>query len=188
MPRMKASFPGTGAPPHGCVLSFVGEHPPGHPPGGRFIRNSDYIDMQASHPFMRHTFAETIGLRVHNIDTTASGSVFELHDRSGGPRELSNRRHRSNHHSIGRIKHVLILLSKPLQQDRVVFVDYIIVENGTLRSSINFVLHPTFACKLKTWVHDALCPDPISQSFGRGLNSMPHYVMQVQDADKSPHD
>ena len=107
---------------------------------------------------------------------------------NGGPRELSNRRHRSNHHSIGRIKHVLILLSKPLQQDRVVFVDYIIVENGTLRSSINFVLHPTFACKLKTWVHDALCPDPIPQSFGRGLNSMPHYVMQVQDADESLHD
>ena len=136
MLRIRASFHGTGPPPHPSVVSF-GDQPFPHPspsqPDGWHIRITGYIDMQASHPCMTRGFASSLGFRVHDIDSSASGSFLEVQDRPGGPRQLSNIRHRGKHHGIGRVMEVVMMLSRPSQEARRVFVNFMCVETGALR-------------------------------------------------------
>ena len=130
---------------------------------------------------MTRTFAKEIGLRVQDVDTSLTGSIFEVHDLPGGSYQLSYRRHRGSYHGLGRIVRVPMLLSKSGEPDRCVLVDFVIVEDGTIGSSIDFVLDPSFARSLKHWVHDAMCPDPISQSFARSLYKQPRHVVFVPE-------
>ena len=60
-------------------------------------------------------------------------------------------------------------------------VDFVIVEDGVIGSLIDVVAGPSFASSLKHWVHDAMCPDPISQSFARGLYKQPRNVVFVTE-------
>ena len=166
MPQIRCSFPGTGAPARADVVTGLAL--PRLPLNGWVVRTTGHVDTKATHNFMTRTFAEEIGLRAQDIDLSLSGSVFEVHDRPGGSYQLSYRRHRGSYHGLGRIVRVPMLLSKNGEPDRCV-LGFVIVEDGTIGSSIDFVLDPSFARSLKHWVHDAMCPDPLSQSFARGL-------------------
>jgi len=165
---------GRGPPPHPSVVSLEGvplPHPPPLHPDGWHIRTIGYIDVLASHPVMTRGFAESLGFRIQDIDTSASGSIFELQDRPGGHRQLSHDRHRGNYHGIGRIIRVPMMLFRPAQEARHVLVNFIIVETGTQGGiSVGFILDPGFSIWLASWVHDAVRSDPVSQSLACGLD------------------
>ena len=179
MPQIRCSFPGTGTPARADVV--MGLPLPPLRPNAWVVRTTGHVDTQPTYNFMTRTFAEEIGLRVQDIDTSLSGSVFEVHDRPGGPYQLSYRHHVGSFHGIERIVRVPMLLSKTSEPDRCVLADFIIIENGIVSPPIDFVLDPSFARSLKHWVHDAMCPDPLSQSFARGLYKQPAHVVFVPE-------
>ena len=179
MPRIRCSFPGRGTPARADVLT--GLPLPRLRANGWVVRTTGHVDTQATRIFLTRNFAGEIGLRVQDIDTSLSGSVFEVRKRPGGPTQLSYRGHRGNYHGLGRIVRVPMLLSHPGQQDRCVLVDFVIIEDGVVGTLIDFVLDPSFARSLREWVHDAMCADPVSQSFARGLYKQPHHVVFVPE-------
>ena len=134
---------------------------------------------------MTRSFAEFLGYRAQDIDTSVAGSIYEFQDRPGGSRELSMDRHRGNFHGIGRIVGIPMTLSRPSQEARTVLVNFIIVEPGIqVGLVVDFTVDPGFALLLSSWVGDATRSDPVSQSFRRGLDPTIHF--ELPDEPRPP--